>query len=594
MNGWANAMLLWSWQALLVVGAVFFIVQAGRLGTAAQRHRWWLGCCLLIAALPVANSLVRLLPVTPTMVSPIVYVQQWTKGSGQLPPDEQRMPGFRDNASIAALGFSRGDLARRALFILWLAGMVVTLARSLTEYRRVRRLRSAAVPADSQGLALPVGYSRDVSSPVLVGILHPAILLPDRIREWTSDEERRAIVLHEFAHFERRDHFVVLLQTLLGAVFFYHPAVRFALRRLGLERELACDEHVLKSGASPSVYVEALLKVAERAVAVKEHPTLAFNTSAKILARRVHMILNHAPSTSKRSLVLPVLRTAVLAGMIIVVLPQRAVTFAEPGAPVAEAPQTSTAVEMAQPQNLSAVIPSEPAAQVSTFSGPVATAAAVVSSPAMAQSPTLSGTIFDQTGAVIPGVMVSLTSVENAIVQLTAVTDARGAYSFPPVNPGGYALEAALPGFTTFRRRMTLWPGPAIQDVILQLGKVAVQIDVTAPRPTTAPALPVTPNGPTRVGGDVSAPSLIYAPKPVYPPTARARQIQDVVVLQAVISSSGSVASLQVDPEQSIGSVPLVQAAMDAVRQWRYEPATLNGVPIEFPITVTVNFTLSD
>ena len=122
------------------------------------------------------------------------------------------------------------------------------------------------------------------------------------------------------------------------------------------------------------------------------------------------------------------------------------------------------------------------------------------------------------------------------------------------------------------------------------------QVEVTASRPS-GPAASATPSPqpqPARIGGDVTAPSLLTQVKPAYPAAARAQQIQGTVQLLAVIGTDGRIASLQLDPSSSRGSIELVKAAMDAVRQWQYRPAMLNGQPIEFANTITVSFMLSD
>jgi protein TonB len=86
---------------------------------------------------------------------------------------------------------------------------------------------------------------------------------------------------------------------------------------------------------------------------------------------------------------------------------------------------------------------------------------------------------------------------------------------------------------------------------------------------------------------------LISSPKPTYPPLARLAGIQGMVKLIGVIRTDGTVGSLS--PESSAGGNPeLIQAAMDAVKQWRYRPAMLNGVPIEVSTTIQVEFSLTD
>ena len=77
--------------------------------------------------------------------------------------------------------------------------------------------------------------------------------------------------------------------------------------------------------------------------------------------------------------------------------------------------------------------------------------------------------------------------------------------------------------------------------------------------------------------------------QPLYPPLARQARIQGQVVIRAVISRNGMIENLQV----LSGHPMLVQAAIDAVKQWRYRPYFLNGEPVEVETQVTVNFLLS-
>ena len=108
-----------------------------------------------------------------------------------------------------------------------------------------------------------------------------------------------------------------------------------------------------------------------------------------------------------------------------------------------------------------------------------------------------------------------------------------------------------------------------------------------APPPPPLPAPPVQPpQKPTRVGGNVQESKLVSQIKPVYPVLARQARVQGVVVLEAVIDREGAITNLKV----ITGHPLLVQAAVDAVRQWRYKPTLLNGEPVEVVTTITVNF----
>jgi TonB family protein len=95
------------------------------------------------------------------------------------------------------------------------------------------------------------------------------------------------------------------------------------------------------------------------------------------------------------------------------------------------------------------------------------------------------------------------------------------------------------------------------------------------------------PAGAVRVGGNIRSPTRTQFAEPVYPQTARAAGVQGVVILELVVGEDGAVSNARV-----LRSIPLLdQAALDAVRQWRYEPTLLNGVPTPVIMTATVNFT---
>jgi len=101
---------------------------------------------------------------------------------------------------------------------------------------------------------------------------------------------------------------------------------------------------------------------------------------------------------------------------------------------------------------------------------------------------------------------------------------------------------------------------------------------------------PPKPAAPQRVkqGGNVTAALILNQTRPLYPALARQARIQGNVVLHAIIDKEGKVAQLEVIS----GHPLLVQAALDAVKQWRYKPTQLNGDPVEVDTTITVTFTM--
>jgi protein TonB len=102
------------------------------------------------------------------------------------------------------------------------------------------------------------------------------------------------------------------------------------------------------------------------------------------------------------------------------------------------------------------------------------------------------------------------------------------------------------------------------------------------------PLRPPPPPQVVRVGGQISAPALIHRVDPVYPDLARVARVQGTVILEARVDTRGRVKSVTV-----LRGIPMLdETALAAVRQWRYRPLLLNGVPTEFIVTVTVNFEL--
>src|SRR5579864_9533457 len=169
------------------------------------------------------------------------------------------------------------------LFVAWsvIAGaMLLRLAASL---RHVWRLRRQCVETDLAGhteLAETVRQCAgarkvkllicdDVRVPTALGFFRPAVVLPAWALHELSSEELKIILLHELTHLRRWDDWTNLTQKILKAVFFFHPAVWWIEGRLGLEREMACDDMVLEQTANPVGYAASLVSIAEKAFAEK-------------------------------------------------------------------------------------------------------------------------------------------------------------------------------------------------------------------------------------------------------------------------------------------------------------------------------------
>jgi protein TonB len=101
---------------------------------------------------------------------------------------------------------------------------------------------------------------------------------------------------------------------------------------------------------------------------------------------------------------------------------------------------------------------------------------------------------------------------------------------------------------------------------------------------------PPPPKEPVRVGGAIREPKITKLVQPIYPPVAAKQHLQGVVVLEAVVTESGRVEKVRVIS----GPPALVDAAVQAVQQWQYEPTRLNGTPVAVILNAQVSFSLKN
>ena len=122
-------------------------------------------------------------------------------------------------------------------------------------------------------------------------------------------------------------------------------------------------------------------------------------------------------------------------------------------------------------------------------------------------------------------------------------------------------------------------PGGVLGQVLSSTGNVPVPAKRLDPMPVKR----------IRVASRVVEANLIHDVAPEYPTEAGRSRIEGIVVLMAVIDKDGTVKDVRVESGLPI----LAQAAIEAVKQWRYKPYTINGEPVEVDSRITINFTLS-
>lgn len=437
--------------------------------------------------------------------------------------------------------------ASAVIFTVWFVGFLATLIVLTSGVLRVRRiaatspavdesrwLQTLTVVARSYGLRRGVVLLRTATPDLLAtcGVFHPRVLVPSHGAGW-SDERIYVVLCHELAHVRRFDWPVQTAAEIVRCVLWFNPLVWIACSLLRRDSEQACDDIVLQRGVAPHDYAAHLLDIVQacRPSVRTAHPAVPM-ARPSTLERRIADMLN--PRIDRQFSA----RTAGLACALLlaVALPTAALRAAQTG-------------------------------------------------PAM-----LSGTVYDPTGAVMPGVTLTL---EDATQMNTETkTNPAGRFAFSNVQPGHYTLAASLPGFRTLKQEFDLatradWD----RAITLQIGNLRESVTVSARRGQVTAAPPASAQ-PLRVGGSIRPPLKTLDVRPVYPAGMRDAGREGVVPIEAMIGVDGTVTSVrvlsaQVHPDFAI-------AAADAVRQWRFTPTLLNGSPVEVVMNVSVAFTLSN
>lgn len=370
--------------------------------------------------------------------------------------------------------------------------------------------------------------------PLTWGIIRPVILLPAVAREW-PEGRRRIVIGHELAHVARNDWMFQILAELARGFYWFHPLAWKAAKGLREQSECACDDSVLNCGIEAAQYANELLDFARALQRSRQSWSAALGfLRPSNFERRLTIMLNPWRNRTRLSM-----RSKLFA-----LLPA-----------------------------LCLLLP-----------------LAAIHLPAQNTAGRFGGTIYDPSGALVPGATITLTKSDSSKIEI-ARSGSEGRFNFATLAPGQYELRVLKPGFAEYKASQiaiksgeesaqTVTLQPEVVRVVLKVveeGKPRGQSDTTGDKKG-------------HVGGYIQEPTVLNKVDPVYPPAAKAAGIQGTVLLNATIGKKGNLLSLRVmnsdvDPD-------LARAALEAVSQWQYSPVLLNGDPIEVETTITVNFRL--
>jgi len=177
-----------------------------------------------------------------------------------------------------------------------------------------------------------------------------------------------------------------------------------------------------------------------------------------------------------------------------------------------------------------------------------------------------------------------LAAAASNVTRLQAPTPAYTSKSIPAPTPGTREVPSAP--VTTTGGVVGGIPGGVVGGV--PSGVSSEMLNSAPSVPVLAKASDPTPVKRIRVASRVVEANLIHDVAPQYPPEAGRARIEGTVVLMAVIGTDGNVKDVRIES----GLPMLAQAAIDAVRQWRYKPYMIDGEPVEVDSRITINFTL--
>ncbi len=177
------------------------------------------------------------------------------------------------------------------VFLAWVLGACVAMMRLLAGLWRLRRLRRSCTPIVAADLdpavrrtmeaigasesvvsrsisnSITIATSEYVRVPAAIGFWKRTIVLPAWTLRELPAQDLNVILLHEFAHLRRWDDWTNLIQKIVRALFFFHPAVWWIEKRISVEREMACDDAVLAETANPHGYATCLVSLLEKNLA---------------------------------------------------------------------------------------------------------------------------------------------------------------------------------------------------------------------------------------------------------------------------------------------------------------------------------------
>ena len=484
--------------------------------------------------------------------------------------------------------------------IILAAGIVLRLAWLMLGFLRLHLfqrksrmfLEDQASIRDMQwrtGVRVPLLLSDEIDSPVTFGFRSPRIILPLSFKN-LSEPCQKAVLCHELLHVRRYDWILIVAEEVVGSFFWFHPGVWWLLNRIQLSREQAVDCEVVRLTGNKQPYLDSLLEFARSQGRPRAVPAPLF-LKENHLVQRVALLIKEV-SMSRSRLAVSMIGISVL---LICTVRLAAGWFPLTGARLPAQEQRSDS-QVKAPQRT-----------------PIRVGGNIMESkliykvdpiyPEQAKSIGLQGIVKLTTTVNEEGFVYELEVESGHPILVEAAIEAVKQWRYSPTLLNGEPVPTKATVTCIFgmkdtpAERQTIGIKPLVEATARLRPSTVVEVTsdrqaAAAPPPAQEQAvgLPIKAplREPIRVGSMVQESKLIHRVEPVYPEQAKSIGLQGIVKLKITVNEEGFVYELEVEQGHPI----LVEAAIEAVKQWQYSPTLLNGEPVSAQTTVTVVFNL--
>ncbi len=322
------ALVNWLWQGSAIALAATAILRPSRRISATTRYQIWWIALFIVLALPILSF--QLPAASFQQVPAASPAREFAAGVGA-----GRVPG----SGFWELGAGSWELSLPTwtgalLAFLWLATAAVSLSRTAVALIALRRVKRTARPFPeacearlqtwlllrSFGRPARLVVSDRIHAAAVLGLTSPSIAVAPPALEALDDLELDQIVVHEWAHVQRRDDLARLAQRIIVAFAGLHPAVWWIDRQLHLERETACDDWAVQATGSAKSLAVCLTKLAALP-GRPSHSVLvpAALVSSELTARVVRLLDRHRNMSTMRTFGPPMLVAPVLVALALTV-----------------------------------------------------------------------------------------------------------------------------------------------------------------------------------------------------------------------------------------------------------------------------------